>query len=113
MSDQPAWLENTASFLPHLQGKQLSLEYYDSWMSRITTLSGAESVTAAVALRNLKGLSEDAMKHIFATGCMVIPGRPSTIDIHSDNHVKQHFYGGPLKKFLRALKEAKTQLHTC
>ena len=59
--DTRTWLENTASSLPHLQGKLLSLEHYDSWMNRITTLSGAESVTAAVALRNLKSFSEDAM----------------------------------------------------
>ena len=48
------------------------------------------------------------MLKIFATWCMVLPGDPSTIDIHSDDYVKQHFYGVPLKKFLRAIKTAKT-----
>jgi hypothetical protein len=44
-----AWF-NDPSFPPHLQGKLLSLEHYNTWMHRVSTLAGAESVAAAVAL---------------------------------------------------------------
>ena len=103
------WLNDTASILPHLQGKLLSLEHYDSWMSRITSLAGAESVAAAFALRNLKTYADDAIRLIFATGCMVLPSNFSAIDPHSSEHARKYFYGGPLKKFLRALKKTKTK----
>ena len=77
-------------------------------MDRIRTLPGAESVAAAVALRNLKSYSENAMKHLFAAGCMVIPGSPGEVDPHSNTYVRKHFYCSTLKKNLRALRTAKT-----
>ena len=70
-------------------------------------LPGAESVEAAVALRNLKTYAESAIKHLFAVGCMVTPGNPTTVDSHSHDYVRRHFSGAPLKKFLRALRTAK------
>ena len=78
-------------------------------MSRITSLAGAESVAAAFALRNLKMYADDAIRLIFATGCMVLPSNFSAIDPHSSEHARKYFYGGPLKKFLRALKKTKTK----
>ena len=74
-----------------------------------TLLAGAESVAAAVALRNLKKHAEDAIRLIFASGCMVLPTDFSVIDPHSSEHAKKYFLGGPLKQFLRALKKTKTK----
>ena len=91
------------------KGRLLSLEHYDRWMLSISPLDGAESVAAAVALRNLKKHAEDALKLIFASGCMVLPNDHSIIDPQSYDHAKKYFLGVPLKKFLRALKKTKTK----
>ena len=95
-----------------LQGKLISLEHYDGWMDRINMLPGAESVEAAVALRNLRTYAETAMKHLFAAGCMVLPGIPTIVDSHSHDYVRRYFSGASLKKFLRALRTAKTAAST-
>jgi hypothetical protein len=78
-------------------------------MRSISTLNGAESVAAAVALRNLKKHAEDALKLIFASGCMVLVNNLTVIDPHSYDHASKYFLGCPMKKFLRALKKTKTK----
>ena len=101
---------NDPSIPSHIQGRLMFLEHYDRWMSSVKTLEGVESVAAAVALRNLKKHAEDALKLIFASGCMVRQNDHSLVDPLSYNHAKKYFLGVPLKKFLRALRKTKTKV---
>jgi hypothetical protein len=97
------------SIPPYLQGKLISLEHHDRWMHSISTLEGIEKMAAAVALRNLKKHAEDALQLIFASGCMVLPKKHTVIDPYSYNHASKYFLNGPVKKFLRALRQTKTK----
>ena len=110
-NETASWFKDP-SIPPYLQGKLLSLEHHDSWMSSINTLEGLDKVAATVALRNLKKHAEDALQLIFASGCMVSPITLTIIDPHSHNHASKYFLRGPMKKYLRALRMTKTKTIT-
>ena len=57
-------------------------------MSSISLLSGAESIATAVAPRNLKKHAEDALRLVFASGCMVLVNNLTEVDPHSYKHAK-------------------------
>jgi hypothetical protein len=101
---------NDPSIPSHINGRLMSLEHYDRWMNSKNTLEGDESVAASVALRNLKKHAEEALKLIFASGCMVRRNDPSLVDPLSYEHAKKYFLGVPLKIFLRALRKTKTEV---
>ena len=104
-----SWL-NDPTISPYLQGKLIFLDHYERWMNTISEIAEEESISAAVALRNLKKLAEDALRLTFASGCMVVVSSPALIDTHSYNHATKYFMGGPIKQFLRALRKTKTKI---
>ena len=103
-SDTVSWLDDP-DILPFLQGKLLLLDHYDRWMGIINKTPGETTVTAAVALRNLKKLAEDALRLAFASGSMVDVHHLNLVDAHSLDHAIHHFRGQPVKPFLRALRQ--------
>ena len=95
-SQETASWFNDPSIPPYLQGKLLLLEHHDRWMRSISTLTGAESVAAAVALRNLKKHAGDSLRLVFASGCRVLVNNLTVVDPHSYNHAKKYFMGCPM-----------------
>ena len=104
LSDAVSWL-NDPDILPFLQGKLLLLDHYDSWMNIINKTPDETTVTAAVALRNVKKLAEDALRLAFASGSMVDVHHLNLVDTLSLDHAIHYFRGQPLKQFLRALRQ--------
>ena len=102
------WFSDS-SIPSNIKSRLLTLQHYDRWMASINKLGTEEMLTAALALRNLKKFTEEAVTAVFATGCMVQKYDLTQVDPLSQAHASKHFLGSPVKKYLRALRSAKTR----